>query len=240
MAWGRTRKIFKEFHKEDREKVSKLREQKIILEGIREKIQEEASAEDRENLRVQEKLVHDTELLEASILRRRSRVRWVQEGDANNKYFYSCLKSKQLQEKITTLENDQGTRIEDEDGKLELVHSYYQNLYSQRPEAAGDREERAEVLDLIDRGVSAQDNEALEKMPDDKEITEMVESLPREKAPGEDGLTAETGFVEGRSIMDNVLSLKMCQDLSRATGEPAVFCKLDFKKAFDRVKHSFL
>ncbi|KAL3701408.1 hypothetical protein R1sor_019430 [Riccia sorocarpa] len=157
----------------------------------------------------------------------------------------------------------------------------------------------------------------LAEVPGAKEITELVDSLPKEKAPGVDGLTAEvlkeslewteekcilflqevwshhnlpannktatvkllpkctekhliknwrpisllslsykligrilamrlkkilprivdidqTGFVEGRSIMDNVLSLKLCQDLTNITGEPALFCKLDFEKAFDR------
>ncbi|KAL3679445.1 hypothetical protein R1sor_022401 [Riccia sorocarpa] len=50
----------------------------------------------------------------------------------------------------------------------------------------------------------------------------------------------QSGFVEGRHIMDNVLTLKLCLDLTNTTGEASVFCKLDFEKAFDRIQHDFL
>ncbi|KAL3693426.1 hypothetical protein R1sor_007077 [Riccia sorocarpa] len=97
MTWGRAQEVFKGFHKEDRERISKLKEQKNILEGLREKIQEGASAEDQETLRVQERL----------------------------------------------------------------------------------------------RSIGVNENDMLATTPDCKEITEMVEALLKEKAPGEDGLMAE-------------------------------------------------
>ncbi|KAL3678979.1 hypothetical protein R1sor_021935 [Riccia sorocarpa] len=323
LVWGKAREQFKRFHKEDRERLSQLRVQQEALGELREKIQEGATDEEINTYRSLERSVHEAELLEASILRRRSRIRWTQAGDTNSKYFYSCFKAKQDQEKITFLENDHGHRIEDEDQVLGMVHGYYENLYSQTPEEQGARAERAEVLDLLDRGVTLEENNMLAEVPGGREILELVDALPKDKVPGEDGLTAEvlreswewtgdrctlfiqevwthqnlprnnktavvkllpksrechllknwrsisllslsykligrilanrlkrilprlvdidqTGFVEGRSIMDNVLSLKLCQDLTNVTGEPAVFCKLDFEKAFDRVKHSFL
>ncbi|KAL2653622.1 hypothetical protein R1flu_021750 [Riccia fluitans] len=50
----------------------------------------------------------------------------------------------------------------------------------------------------------------------------------------------QTGFIHGRSITDNIISLSLCQELALAQREPVIFCKLDFVKAFDRVQHSFL
>ncbi|KAL3681018.1 hypothetical protein R1sor_023974 [Riccia sorocarpa] len=50
----------------------------------------------------------------------------------------------------------------------------------------------------------------------------------------------QCGFVEGRNIIDNVMCLKLSQDITRVTGEASIFCKLDFMKAFDRVQHQFL
>ncbi|KAL3694179.1 hypothetical protein R1sor_007830 [Riccia sorocarpa] len=50
----------------------------------------------------------------------------------------------------------------------------------------------------------------------------------------------QTGFIEGRNIMDNVLSIKLCQDLTHITEEASVFCQLDFDKAFDMVQHKYL
>ncbi|KAL2609191.1 hypothetical protein R1flu_027764 [Riccia fluitans] len=43
----------------------------------------------------------------------------------------------------------------------------------------------------------------------------------------------QTGFVHGRSITDNIISLGLCQDLAVAQREPVLFCKLDFVKASD-------
>ncbi|KAL2611365.1 hypothetical protein R1flu_023057 [Riccia fluitans] len=49
-----------------------------------------------------------------------------------------------------------------------------------------------------------------------------------------------TGFIQGRSIADNIVSLGLCQELANAQGRPVIFCKLDFVKAFNRVQHEFL
>ncbi|KAL3697958.1 hypothetical protein R1sor_012034 [Riccia sorocarpa] len=40
--------------------------------------------------------------------------------------------------------------------------------------------------------------------------------------------------------MDNVITLKICQDLTNSTGQPVIFCELDFEKAFDWVQHEYL
>ncbi|KAL3699252.1 hypothetical protein R1sor_017274 [Riccia sorocarpa] len=50
----------------------------------------------------------------------------------------------------------------------------------------------------------------------------------------------QVGFVDGRSITDNILYLKLSQELARERNQPSIFCKLDFSKAFDRVQHEFL
>ncbi|KAL3689560.1 hypothetical protein R1sor_015869 [Riccia sorocarpa] len=50
----------------------------------------------------------------------------------------------------------------------------------------------------------------------------------------------QTGFVQGRHISDNVLSLKIGQEWAKWTAQKALFIKLDFVKAYDRVDHRFL
>ncbi|KAL3693269.1 hypothetical protein R1sor_006920 [Riccia sorocarpa] len=50
----------------------------------------------------------------------------------------------------------------------------------------------------------------------------------------------QTGFVEQRSIVDNILCLKLGQELAVHSQQQALFCKLDFVKAFDRVQHHYL
>ncbi|KAL3701259.1 hypothetical protein R1sor_019281 [Riccia sorocarpa] len=83
LAWGKAREVFKDFHKEDRELISELRRQQEELGEFRIKVQSGATEEDIEKFRSLESKVRETELLEASILRRRSRVRWVKEEDTN-------------------------------------------------------------------------------------------------------------------------------------------------------------
>ncbi|KAL3684326.1 hypothetical protein R1sor_002348 [Riccia sorocarpa] len=50
----------------------------------------------------------------------------------------------------------------------------------------------------------------------------------------------QTGFIAGREITENVLSLRLAQEWVQVTRQDAIFVKLDFQKAYDRVSHSFL
>ncbi|KAL3689642.1 hypothetical protein R1sor_015951 [Riccia sorocarpa] len=52
--------------------------------------------------------------------------------------------------------------------------------------------------------------------------------------------TQQTGFVAGRNIIENNLSLRLGQEWAHITGKYIIFVKLDFMKAYDRVAHGFL
>ncbi|KAL3679560.1 hypothetical protein R1sor_022516 [Riccia sorocarpa] len=52
--------------------------------------------------------------------------------------------------------------------------------------------------------------------------------------------TQQTGFVAGRNIIDNILSLRLGQEWAQTTEQDVIFVKLDFMKAYDRVAHGFL
>ncbi|KAL3698517.1 hypothetical protein R1sor_012593 [Riccia sorocarpa] len=44
----------------------------------------------------------------------------------------------------------------------------------------------------------------------------------------------QTGFIPGRTIFDNILTLKLGEEWAVASGQEAIFLKLDFVKAYDR------
>ncbi|KAL3690516.1 hypothetical protein R1sor_016825 [Riccia sorocarpa] len=52
--------------------------------------------------------------------------------------------------------------------------------------------------------------------------------------------TQQIGFVAGRNIIDNILCLRLGQELAQTTDQEVIFVKLDFMKAYDRVAHGFL
>ncbi len=50
----------------------------------------------------------------------------------------------------------------------------------------------------------------------------------------------QTGFVEGRSILDNTFLAQEAQDWAEESNQDLVLLLLDFEKAFDRIEWSFL
>jgi len=51
---------------------------------------------------------------------------------------------------------------------------------------------------------------------------------------------SQTGFVEGRSILDNTFLAQEAQDWAEESNQDLVLLLLDFEKAFDRIEWSFL
>lgn len=50
----------------------------------------------------------------------------------------------------------------------------------------------------------------------------------------------QTGFIPGRYILENISIVWLTSDWLRRTKQGALFLKLDFEKAFDRVSHSHI
>ncbi|KAL2649884.1 hypothetical protein R1flu_018012 [Riccia fluitans] len=223
---------------------------------------------------------------------------------------------------MSSLQTNGGTVIKNEDLILNQVLKFYTTLYAQPTLTQEEIQEQGKALTLLKWLVFEEDNRLLMALPDEAEVSKAVSDLPSNKAPDEDGLTAEvlremwsevgagclhfvqevwrskrlgklnsgaivklilkseekaklsnwrpisllnlsyklagrilakrlkelipklvdeeqTGFVHGRSITDNIVSLSLCQELAVAKKEPVLFVKLDFVKAFDRVQHAF-
>ncbi|KAL3679689.1 hypothetical protein R1sor_022645 [Riccia sorocarpa] len=72
-----------------------------------------------------------------------------------------------------------------------------------------------------------------------KIIAKVIATLLKEMLPGIID-SQQTGFVAGRNIIDNILSLRLGQEWAQVTDQDVIFVKLDFMKAYDRVAHKFL
>ncbi|KAL3686353.1 hypothetical protein R1sor_008927 [Riccia sorocarpa] len=323
LAWGRAREVFKEIRREEQSQRSKLQVQQQKLGELRLNLAENLGESNLEEYRTLEEQVRKTEMLEQSIIRRMSRQTWLKDGDRCSKYFFALLKSKHAHESMTSITTEDRTTLEQEEQIAEEIHRFYRQLYQQLTITQDERQERRKILELVVHKVPEEDNLLIAREPSMSELTDMVQTMAREKVPGEDGLTVEvllaswewtsracllvtqefweskslgcknvaavvkllptteekqflnnwrpifllpiiykiaarilaarikdlvpklvdpeqTGFVDGRSITDNILCVKLSQELAGQRNVPSLFYKLDFAKAFDHVQHEFL
>jgi len=203
------------------------------------------------------------------------------------------------------------------------VHSFYERLYTSEASTPGTSEAREVCWDSTPARVTTAANEELTRELTLKEIKEAIAAMPKDKAPGCDGIPTEffqemteeisptllqafsamlkrgetsrwtnkglimlipksgdhakignwrpitllgslykilaktlarrlhdlfsnvirpsqTGFVEGRSILDNTFLAQEAQEWVEESNQDLVLLLLDFEKAFDRIEWSFL
>ncbi|KAL3695872.1 hypothetical protein R1sor_009948 [Riccia sorocarpa] len=131
LAWGRVREVFRGFREEDMEQISNLKQKQQDLEAIRQLLAQGGSIDDIEDYTKLEREVKEAELLEARIIRRRSRAKWAKKGDVCSKYFFNTMKEKHTREAITGLRKDNGETVEDEEEMAEMIYDFYTELYTQ-------------------------------------------------------------------------------------------------------------
>ncbi|KAL3682349.1 hypothetical protein R1sor_000371 [Riccia sorocarpa] len=264
-----------------------------------------------------EQRLEEMERREADLWRKRSRTKWLAQGEAPTKFFFSHAKANFTREMIHGLEDSQRGVITAHSELLSYVHGEYSDLYNAQVEGRENRLARQSITQLVDKALSSEEAGRFDEVPQDEEIEKTVKLMKIGRAPGLDGVTVEfilkcwafirtdcckmvrafwssksmlerdvrgciklipkteerqhlknwrpvtlmsctykiiskllagrlrkhlphlvdleqTGFVPGRRIEDNVLTLKMAEEWSRVSAEENLFVKLDFSKAFDR------
>ncbi|KAL3675254.1 hypothetical protein R1sor_025202 [Riccia sorocarpa] len=259
LGWRRVKTIIKEARRDKKQKeISRSDLEKIMLEWM-ERLERDNSASNRDGFKLAVGMLKAKDDEEARIWRQRSRAKWMSESETPTKYFFSLWKANMKQEEIRgSLQREDGSVTECREQIMQEIGSFYTTLFQDEGESTNDREERRSVLRLINKRVSVEQNEVLVRMPRVEDLDECVANLARDKAPGLDGLISriiadrikvlmpglvsgqQTGFIPGRTIFDNILSLKLGEEWAVESGQEAIFLKLDFIKAYDRVRHSFL
>ena len=117
--------------------------------------------------------------LQRTIARLRSRIQYLKEGDANTRFFHmqACFRKKR--NFISHLE-DEGRTVTNHDQMQELLDSFFSDLL-------GTEIPRPFTLDLPNCHKDPVDLSDLESPFSEREVQDMIASLPNDKAPGPDG-----------------------------------------------------
>ena len=121
---------------------------------------------------------------------RKSRVRWLKDGDANTKFYFNSVVAHQARNAIRYLINAQGVKIINKAQIKDIVVSYFQNLLGAvsgevTPWSVED------LRSLVTFRCSDEIKEKLIMIPSEEELKGVFFSMPKSKVPGPDGFLVE-------------------------------------------------
>ncbi|KAL9665225.1 hypothetical protein QQ045_020638 [Rhodiola kirilowii] len=125
---------------------------------------------------------------EEALWMQRSRVTWMTQGDKNTKFFHARGCQRRKKNWIAKLQDSQGGIHEDQRQILEIVTSYFSNIF--RSSSGGSGAGLDAQLASISPVISKDMNSALLKDISEEEVKMAVFSLGSLKAPGVDGFPA--------------------------------------------------
>ncbi|XP_062075606.1 uncharacterized protein LOC133779692 [Humulus lupulus] len=171
-----------------------------------------------------------------SFLSQKSKVTWVKEGDKNSAIFHSSIKERRCQNRIYSITNAEGNRVEDPVGVTEAFLSYYQSLLGTQME---NRQPVKTSIRAQGPVISRQQADLLLADFSKDDIKNAVFSIPGIKAPGH-------LLKELNSTVITLIPKCKCPntDLIRHYGSksirPNCMIKLDLQKAYDTMEWGFL
>uniref|UniRef100_A0A803QNJ8 Reverse transcriptase domain-containing protein n=1 Tax=Cannabis sativa TaxID=3483 RepID=A0A803QNJ8_CANSA len=118
-----------------------------------------------------------------SFLKQKAKMDWLQDGDTNSALFHACIKHRLRQNRILSIENQQGCRITDSSLISDAFLDFYKNLLGSK------RSNKKKVeRTVINKGplVSSNQAECLLKEFTEDDIKKVVFSIPGNKSPGPD------------------------------------------------------
>lgn len=123
-------------------------------------------------------------LEEERLLKHHSKVHWLKVGDNNNKFFHKSMLAKKNRSRISSILNDDGVEVMDQDMNFQFV-SFYKNLL-------GSKDNCDRIQGLDDWILKIPDHKVpdLIKVVCDEEIKLAMFNIGDEKAPGPDGYTS--------------------------------------------------
>ncbi|XP_060182213.1 uncharacterized protein LOC132611869 [Lycium barbarum] len=186
--------------------------------------------------------------IEEKFWRQKAGMLWFQDGDRNTKFFHAHVNGKRRKLQLQRIQDHTGTWLDTEDEIAQEAIRFFSDQFKEENIPTD-----FSMLDKIPKMVTEEQNQQLYEMPDEAEVKRAVFGLNGDSAGGPDGFTGrffqacweiiandlvtmQSGFVKGRSIVENILLAQEIVHDIRIRGKPAnVVIKLDMEKAYDRI-----
>jgi hypothetical protein len=145
------------------------------------------NAAEREALKKANKIISKLRRDEETKWAQRAKVRHIQEGGNNTRYFHLIANGKHRKKKKNHLEQQEGTIVGQENLKV-YITEFYKKLFG-APESTNVSLMEDFVQDIPQ--LSAEENEILTTPFTEKEVHEAISQMEHNKAPGLEGFSAE-------------------------------------------------
>ncbi|KAL3686168.1 hypothetical protein R1sor_004190 [Riccia sorocarpa] len=189
LAWIRVRDLLKQESIKAKEEDRTSHDAKAELRILRSLTGPNFSEEALLRIQQMEQVIRVQEQHDARSWRIHSKVRWLQDGEAPSRYFFSQLKAKNARETIKALHLNDGTRITDMDAIMAEVEDFTASLYTAELDTPMKEAERRSAYSCITNKVTETQDRAIASKPSDMEIDTIANLMKREKSPGLDGVT---------------------------------------------------
>nr|XP_033513005.1 uncharacterized protein LOC117277715 [Nicotiana tomentosiformis] len=119
--------------------------------------------------------------MQDSMLKQKTKIQWLKDGDKNTKYFHSVLRSRRRRLHIQRIRNHRGRWVQGDDKVTKAAVKYYRKHFNLNLTEGNNN-----ILECIPQIITAHDNTLLTKMPDEEEIKQVVFSMSKDSSPGPD------------------------------------------------------
>lgn len=127
----------------------------------------------------------DAWIREEALLKQKSRVLWLKEGDSNSSFFHSMVKSRWNINKILSIENANGELVHGHDQAQTVAVDYFYDLLGSPPSSGyGGLHDWSHIFS---RFINPSQALMLDREVTDDEIWNTLKSMKKNKSPGPDG-----------------------------------------------------
>ncbi|XP_026458492.1 uncharacterized protein LOC113359008 [Papaver somniferum] len=139
-----------------------------------------------------------------TMLKQKSRIKWVKEGSANTNFFHTNIKIRQTKKFILELEDDNDNLISDQKKIADTLVDFFEKTYQYQEVEVNDS-----ILESIPKLITENDQFMLEVIPEADEIKAAVFEIDGDSAPGPDTFSGAKQPNQFRPIGLSNFSLKV-------------------------------